>query len=341
MNDRYSRQQLFTPIGKTGQEKIRRKHVLLIGAGALGTASAEMLVRAGIGKITLVDRDYVEYSNLQRQQLYTEKDAEEALPKVIAAKRRLQEVNSEVEIEAILADMDREQFESLLQNEKIDVIMDATDNFDIRLLINDISQKFQVPWVYGACVGSYGVSFVIIPNKTPCLHCLLEQIPLGGATCDTAGIISPAVQIVASFQTAEALKILTEHEEAIRKTLLSFDLWKNEWSQLNVASLKKADCPSCGENKIYPYLQYENETKFAILCGRNSVQIRPSTPFSYTLQELSSRLQASNHQVRVNPYLLSFSYQSHRIVVFKDSRVFIHGCKNLADAKKIYYEIFT
>ena len=177
MNNRYSRQELFSPIGEEGQQKIREKHVLIIGAGALGSANAEMFVRAGVGTVTIVDRDYVDWSNLQRQQLYAESDVENNLPKAVAAKKRLEEINSEVRVEALVQDVTAEELEELVTN--VDVIIDATDNFETRFIVNDIAQKYSIPWIYGACVGSYGLSYTILPSKTPCLSCLLQAIPLG------------------------------------------------------------------------------------------------------------------------------------------------------------------
>lgn len=219
MNDRYSRQELFSPIGKEGQAKIREKSVLVVGAGALGAANAEALTRAGVKRIVLVDRDYVDWTNLQRQQLYSEEDARKQLPKVVAAKNRLSQINLEVEIQAHVMDMGIEEAEELISG--IDLIIDATDNFDTRLLINDLAHKYQVPWIYGACVGSYGISYTIIPGNGPCLNCLLDKIPANGQTCDTAGIIAPAVQMVTAYQTAEALKILVEDFEAVRKKIVT------------------------------------------------------------------------------------------------------------------------
>lgn len=186
MNNRYSRQELFSPIGERGQQKIGEKHVLIIGAGALGSANAEMLVRAGVGKVTIVDRDYIDWSNLQRQQLYCEADVESNLPKVVAAKRRLQAINSHVVVDAYVQDVTAEELEQLITD--VNVMIDATDNFETRFIVNDISQKYSIPWIYGACVGSYGLSYTILPGKTPCLSCLLQSIPLGGVTCDTAGL---------------------------------------------------------------------------------------------------------------------------------------------------------
>lgn len=335
MNERYSRQELFAPIGVAGQEKLRNKHVLIIGAGALGTGSAEMLVRAGIGKITLADRDYVEWSNLQRQQLYTEEEAEQRTPKAVAAKRRLSAINAEVDIRSHVMDVSVEEMERLIDG--VDLILDASDNFDIRMVINDISQKYSIPWIYSACVGSYGISYTILPGETPCLNCLLEKVPMGGITCDTVGIISPAVQMVLSFQISEALKILVEDRLHLRNKLVSFDLWKNHQSTIKVDMLKKADCLSCGAERSYPYLSFSNQTKTAVLCGRDTVQIRPSQPLDRDLESLDKILSKRKCEVKRNPYLLSFSTTNHRLVVFKDGRVLIHGTKSIAEAKTLYH----
>ncbi|THE10867.1 thiazole biosynthesis adenylyltransferase ThiF [Bacillus timonensis] len=335
MSERYSRQELFTPIGLEGQKKIRSKHVLIIGAGALGTGSAEGLVRAGIGRLTIVDRDYVEWTNLQRQQLYSEEDAVNRLPKAVAAKQRLEKINSEVDIQADVMDVSIQEIENIIDN--VDLIIDATDNFDIRMLLNDASQKYNIPWIYGACVGSYGISYVILPGKTPCLHCLLETIPMGGLTCDTVGIISPAVQMVVAYQVTEALKILVEDFDALRNKLVSFDLWKNQHTAIKIDRVKKEGCLSCGTNPTYPFLTYENQTKSAVLCGRDSVQIRPSKRMERDLSSLAERLTAHGGKVETNPFLLSFTQGSHRMVVFKDGRVLIHGTKDLSEAKSLYH----
>lgn len=271
--ERYSRQILFNPIGETGQQLLSEKHVLIVGVGTLGTLSSEALARAGVGKLTLVDRDYIEWSNLQRQQLFTEADAKNRVPKAVAATKRLREINSEIEIISHIADVSPEEMEELIIG--VDLILDATDNFDIRMIINDAAQKHEIPWIYGSCVGSYGMSYTVIPNETPCLHCLIENIPVGGATCDTAGIIHPTASQVVVHQTAEALKILTNNEQALRGKLISFDVWENQVIEMGVQSVRKVDCPSCGSNPTYPFLQYDQQTKSAVLCGRQAVQIRP------------------------------------------------------------------
>lgn len=335
MNERYSRQELFSGIGVKGQKMLAAKHALIIGAGALGSGNAEALVRAGIGKVTIVDRDYVEWSNLQRQQLYTEQDAADRMPKAIAAKKRLNAINSTVTVEAVVADAGVEELERL--TEGIDIILDSTDNFDTRMIINDISQKHHIPWVYGACVGSYGISYTIIPGETPCLHCLMETVPLGGATCDTAGIISSAVNMVVSFQTAEALKILVEDFTHVRKKLVTFDLWQNQNAAISVGSLKKEECLSCGKEPEFPFLNYENQTKSAVLCGRNTVQIRPSNLGKRDLESVAESLMKTGGKVERNPFLLSFETGDQRLVLFQDGRVLIHGTKDIAQAKNIYH----
>ncbi|MGN4941673.1 thiazole biosynthesis adenylyltransferase ThiF [Bacillus cereus group sp. MYBK104-1] len=338
MNNRYSRQELFSPIGEEGQQKIREKHVLIIGAGALGSTNAEMFVRAGVGTVTIVDRDYVDWSNLQRQQLYAESDVENNLPKAVAAKKRLEEINSEVRVKALVQDVTAEELEELVTN--VNVMIDATDNFETRFIVNDIAQKYSIPWIYGACVGSYGLSYTILPSKTPCLSCLLQSIPLGGATCDTAGIISPAVSLVVSHQVTEALKLLVEDYESLRDGLVSFDVWKNEYSCMNVQKLRKHNCPSCGENALYPYLNKENTSKTAVLCGRNTVQIRPPYKEEMDFERYKELLNDRVNDLNVNPYLLSFSVEEKRLVAFKDGRVLVHGTKDISEAKTVYHRYF-
>lgn len=335
MNGRYSRQKLFRPIGETGQRELGHKRVAIIGAGALGTGNAEALVRAGVGQIAIADRDYVEWSNLQRQQLYGEKDAEARIPKVVAAESRLREINSEVSVDGFVMDVSMNEIETFVKG--ADCIIDATDNFDTRFLINDVSQKHGIPWIYGACVGSYGITYTIIPGETPCLGCLLETVPMTGATCDTAGIIGPAVQMVTAYQTAEALKLLVGDRAALHRKLVSFDLWENQQSALNVDAVKKADCPSCGSNRTYPYLQVVNSTKTAVLCGRDTVQIRPAHPIQLDLEVLAQNLSRLGGEVQANPYLISFHIGERRLAIFRDGRVLVHGTKDIAEAKSLVH----
>jgi sulfur carrier protein ThiS adenylyltransferase len=336
LSGRYSRQELFARIGGEGQQKLGSKHVLIIGAGALGTGSAESLVRAGVGTVTLVDRDYVEASNLQRQQLYSEDDAILRLPKAVAAKARLERINSEINIRAIVADVTVQELEELTNG--VDVIVDATDNFETRLLINDMSQKKWIPWIYGACVGSYGLTLTILPGVTPCLNCLLETIPIGGATCDTVGVIAPAVYMVVAYQTSEVLKLLVDDRAALHGKLISFDLWTNAHAAIKVDRMKKQSCPSCGEYPTYPYLQPDLQLRTAILCGRDTVQIRPPAPVKRDLEQLAQSLsRQESGKVEANPYLVSFSIGSCRLAIFQDGRVLVHGTKDIAEAKNLYH----
>lgn len=337
MNDRYSRQILFSGIGQAGQEKIRQKHVLIIGAGALGSGNAEVLSRAGVGRITIIDRDYVEPSNLQRQQLYTEEDVAEKLPKAAAAEKRLKAINSDVTVSAIIGDANAALLEDLVKG--VDVMIDATDNFETRMAMNDVAQKHGIPWIYGACVGSFGMSFSIIPGKTPCLNCLLRSIPLQGMTCDTGGIIAPAVQMVIAHQTAEALKMLAQDWQAVRTAFVSFDLWRNQYTSMKMSKAKDPGCLSCGETRTYPYLEQENWTKTTVLCGRDTVQIRPSIQGELSLEKLAGQLTSLGHSVKGNPYLLSVEMGPERMVIFKDGRALIHGTKDLTHAKAVYQRI--
>jgi molybdopterin/thiamine biosynthesis adenylyltransferase len=337
MKERYSRQTLFPAIGEDGQRKIRSKHVLVIGAGALGSANAEFLVRAGVGKLTIVDRDYVEESNLQRQQLYNEEDVLEKLPKAEAAKKHLQRINSDVEIVPLVIDGTAQSLEALMQS--ISLIIDATDNFETRMVINDLSQKHKVPWIYGACVGSVGMSFTIIPGITPCMNCLLRSIPVQGMTCDTGGIISPAVQMVVAHQTADALKILVEDYNSVRPAFTTFDMWRNQYQSIKVGKAKKTDCLSCGQDPTYPFLTQENATKTTVLCGRDTVQVRPPKAIKLNLEKLSADLDGSGYQIKSNPFLLSIEKSGERMVVFNDGRALIHGTKDMAHAKALYQRI--
>ncbi len=312
------------------------RHVVIIGAGALGTANAEQLVRGGVGHVTLIDRDHVEWSNLQRQQLYTEQDVQDHLPKAVAAKRRLGKVNSVVSVTAIVEDVTPENIERLVRGS--DLMIDATDNFGVRMLINDVAAKSGIPWIFGACVGSYGMTYTIRPGQTPCLHCLLEHLPKQQETCETSGVISPVVQLVAAHQVTEALKYLTGADNALRQTLLSFDVWDNHQSQINVGSLRQSACPSCGDDPVYPYLNAPI-VQFVTLCGRDTVQIRGEGPRD--LVRLEQELTTHGISCLQNPYLLMFKADDYRITAFADGRILLHGEANLQQAKRVYENYFT
>ncbi|MGD7045919.1 ThiF family adenylyltransferase [Jeotgalibacillus proteolyticus] len=340
MNERYSRQELFAPIGVEGQRKIRDKHVLLIGLGALGSSAADMLVRAGIGKLTIVDRDYVDWSNLGRQLLYYEEDAKNHLPKAIAAQQKLKKINSEVEVTAHIMDVAGPDLERLLQKGEIDLILDGTDQFDIRLLINDAAQKYSVPWIYGACVGSYGMSYTILPGETPCLHCLLQKLPLQGPTCDTNGVISPIVHVVTAHQVTEALKLCTGDRSELRRELITFDLWNYQHQAVRVEKVKKESCPSCGVDPTYPFLQQKDGFQLDVLCGRDTIQIRPLENNARDLNKLEALLQEKEGKTVRNEYLLVHQAK-HRLVFFKDGRVLVHGTKDREKAAMLYQQLLT
>lgn len=336
-HDRYSRQQRFAGIGAEGQRQLSQARLLILGAGALGAACAETMVRAGVGSVTIVDRDVVEWSNLQRQNLYAERDAADRLPKAAAAAERLAAVNSSVHVRGIVADVTTREIRTLVRD--VDLVLDAADNFEIRMILNDRCQEAGIPWIYGACVGSYGLSFTVLPGVTPCLNCLLDYIPAGGDTCETAGIIAPAVQMTAAYQTAEALKLLSGRRDALRGTLVSFDLWSNHSASVDVSRLKRDDCPSCGTHAERPYLSLLNHPRTAVLCGRNTVQIRPAEPQELELDEWARKL-AVHGEVEANPHLLSFRADGCRLVLFADGRVLVHGTDDPARARSLAHRFF-
>src|SRR5438552_1979555 len=247
--ERYSRQILFEGIGEEGQRRLRAAQVLVVGCGALGSAQVEMLARAGVGKLRIVDRDFVEESNLQRQTMFTEADARERVPKAVAAARRVAEINSEVECAGEVADVNQSNVERLI--EACDVVLDGTDNFATRYLINDACVKHTVAWVYGAAVGSYGVTMTIRPNESPCLRCVFPEAPAvaSAPTCDTAGVIMPIINIVAAVQVSEALKLLTGQEKELHNSLMQFDVWRNEWRRISIGA-PVTDCPACSRHEF-------------------------------------------------------------------------------------------
>ncbi|WP_022792495.1 ThiF family adenylyltransferase [Marinococcus halotolerans] len=337
MDERYSRQQLFSPIGEAGQKKLNESSVTIVGAGALGASAAEMLVRAGIGTVTIADRDYVEYSNLQRQQLYTEKDAAEQMPKAAAAEKRLREINSGVHVHGEVVDVDFTWIEA--KAAETDLIIDGTDNFDTRLLINEAARKYGKPWVYGACVGSIGMVHPFLPGERPCFRCVWKKIPSQGQTCDTVGVIAPAVQSVAAKQTAAALKILVGDGESLPVALDYFDLWNQQQFSIGLQSSKDPGCESCGEKATYPALTYEHSNKTSVLCGRDTVQIRPGKSRQLNFERLERDWESRNWRVRKNPYLLSVQTGTRRIVLFQDGRALIHGTSDVQEAKRWYAQL--
>lgn len=333
MNERHSRQILFKPIGSDGQEKLLASRVLLVGCGALGASHAEMLARAGVGKLRIVDRDFVEFTNLQRQTLFKESDAADRLPKAIAAKARIGEINSEVEVEAIIADVNHSNVESLIDG--CELVIDGTDNFQVRYLVNDACVKGGVTWIYGAAVSSYGTTMTIIPAKTPCLRCIFDEMPDPGSspTCDTAGVIMPIIATVSATQVAEALKILTGNMADLHGSLMQFDVWANDRQRIKLGE-PNPDCKTCGQ-RIFEFLDSETQEFSAVLCGRDAVQIAPSKASVVDLEALADRLEPIS-AVRVNEYLLRFTAGENEITVFRDGRAIIKGIDDIAAARSLY-----
>lgn len=333
MNERYSRQILFREIGKDGQEKLLNSRVLLVGCGALGAAHAETLARAGVGFLRIVDRDFVEFSNLQRQTLYSEADAKDRVPKAVAAKNRIAEINSEIEVEAIVADVNHSNIESFVKN--IDLILDGTDNFQIRYLINDACVKHEKTWIYGAAVSSYGTSMTIFPHETPCLRCIFEEMPDAGSapTCDTAGVIQPIISSISAIQTTEALKILTGNLDKLHKSLIQIDVWNNDWRKIKLGK-PNADCECCAKRN-FEFLDAESGEFSAVLCGRNAVQIAPPKPTKINLENLAERLK-SYGELKLNEYLLRLSIENYELTVFADARAIIRGTDDISTARIIY-----
>ncbi len=307
---------------------------LVCGCGALGSTIASLLVRAGVGKVRIVDRDFVELGNLQRQVLFDEADAAAGTPKAVAAAEKLRGINSTVIIEPVVADVNPANVENLCEN--IDVILDGTDNFETRFLLNDAAVKNGIPWILGGCVGAEGQTMTIIPGETPCLACLMETCPPWGSTptCDTAGILGPVVGVIASIQAMEAIKILSSNRAAVSRTLTAVDLWQNRVRQIDAQNLREAtDCLVC-KKKEFPYLTSREGSRSAVLCGRNSVQItQPGGALS--LDELAARL-SPHFQLVKNAYLLRFRAETHEITLFTDGRAIISGTDDIAIARSIY-----
>ena len=332
-SDRYSRQVLFAGIGEEGQRRLAAARAIIIGCGALGSAQAEVLARAGVGKLRVVDRDFVEFSNLQRQTMFTEDDAANRLPKSIACANHLSEINSEINVEPEIADVNYSNIERLI--DQCDVVLDGTDNFATRYLINDACVKHNVNWIYGAAVGSYGVTMTIRPNQTPCLRCVFPEPPAvaSAPTCDTAGVIMPIINIVAAVQVSEALKLLTGQEKELHKSLMQFDVWRNEWRRISIGA-PVTDCPACSRHE-FATLEPGNGDFTAVLCGRHAVQVSPSRPARIDLNLLGKRL-APSGEVRLNDYLLRFQTGEFEMTIFQDARSIIRGTDDVPTARSLY-----
>jgi len=334
-SERYSRQVLFAGIGQEGQARLRASRAVVIGCGALGALHAEMLARAGVGRLRLVDRDFVEESNLQRQIMYEERDVRERLPKAVAAAARVGRINSEVGAEARVEDVNYSNVEELIGD--ADVVLDGTDNFETRFLLNDAAVKLGKPWVYGAAVGAYGVQMTIRPRVTPCLRCVFPDPPAPGTspTCDTAGVILPVVAAVASYQVAEALKLLAGRPDQLHGALLQFDLWENTSARLRLgAAGEMGDCPACRQGR-YEFLTARGGQLATTLCGRNAVQLTPGARGRVDFARLAEKLGGAG-AVSYNRFLLRFAADGCEITVFPDARAIVKGTEDPAVARSLY-----
>lgn len=331
-DERYSRQERFAPLGREGQRRIREARVAIVGCGALGTAQAELLARAGVGFLRLVDRDYVESSNLQRQLLFDERDAEEGLPKAVAAARRLALVNSGVDVDAAVADLTAANVEDLLGD--VGLILDGTDNFETRYLLNDFSVSARVPWIYGAAVGSYGIRMAVIPGRTACFRCVYPEPPTGvQPTCETAGVLGPVTVAVAALQAADALRMVSGHADEVSGAITTLDVWAGAVRQV-AAPERDPACPCCVQRK-FVYLEGRRRAPIS-LCGRNAVQIHErSRPVD--LAGLARQLEpVAAGAVRFNEFALRAAVEDCELTVFPDGRAIIKGTTDVAVARSLY-----
>jgi molybdopterin/thiamine biosynthesis adenylyltransferase len=332
LQEKYSRQMLFAGIGPEGQQRLLASRAAIVGCGAIGAAAANLLVRAGVGYLRIIDRDFVETSNLQRQTLFDEADALNALPKAVAAERKLHAINSSVTVEGVVADLSPGNAEALLDG--VDLLLDGTDNFETRFLLNDVAVKTSRPWIYAAGVASYGLTMAIRPGATACLACLLETGAGGQGleeTCDTIGVLGPIVNLIASLEVAEALKFLSGHPEALHGRLLSCDVWTGRMQSIGVA--QHPSCRACIRRE-FTYLAGEVQPHIT-LCGRDSVQIHERTR-ALDLGALQARLKPLVEDVRQNDFLLRFRIAPYEMTVFADGRAILKGTKDPAVARSLY-----
>ncbi len=330
-NSRYSRQILFPPIGEEGQRRIEQASICIVGCGALGSFQAEALARAGVGRLRVIDRDYVDYTNLQRQWLYAESDAESETPKAVAAARRLHQINRDVEVEALVNDLTPSNAEELAAG--CGLILDGTDNFETRYLLNDLSVKLGVPWIYGAAIGSYGVVMPVIPGVSPCLACVYPEPPPGlQPTCDVNGVLASATASIAALQVAIALRLIVG--ERFRTLIHTVDVWKGTSRQLD-AGERDANCLACGRRE-FVYLDGKRRAPVS-LCGRNAVQLHDvSKPLD--LQELAVRLSAHG-EVRVNDFALRLRLPKYDLTFFPDGRAIVKGTTDVGVARSVYAQL--
>jgi molybdopterin-synthase adenylyltransferase len=330
--ERYSRQILFSGMGEEGQRKLLASSAVIVGCGAIGASTAQLLARAGVGRLRVIDRDFVEHSNLQRQALFDENDASQSWPKAMAAERKLRQLNSEIAMEGVVADVTPQNVAELLDG--FDVILDGTDNFETRFLVNDFAVQAGRPWIYAAAVGSYGLTFAIRPEVTACLACLLETPDAGSLleeTCDTVGVIGPIVNLVASLEATEALKILSGHGEALHGRLVSCDVWSGKIQ--SIAVLRDPQCRACVRHEFF-YLAGKAQPHIT-LCGRDSVQIHEHRR-SLDLAALGEKISAAGIAVKKNDFLLKFGIAPYELTVFADGRAILKGSTDPAVARSLY-----
>lgn len=334
---RYSRQTRFAPLGEDGQRRLMESRVLLVGCGALGSVLAETLTRAGVGHLRIVDRDFVETTNLQRQVLFDEDDVAAQMPKSVAAVDKLRRINSTIVLEPVVADVDCRNIRELARDANL--LLDGTDNFETRFLLNDLSLETGVPWVYGGCIGSHGQVMAVLPGKTACLRCVIESPPDPGTTetCETAGILGPTVNVIASWQAILAMKILAGRLDDVPQALTVIDLWDHTFRTLDVSSLHaNGDCPACKRGERL-WLSGQTGSRSTVLCGRNSVQVVPSSPTTLSLDELSAKWQGHGTVTR-NLYLarLALSGDEFELTVFRDGRAIVRGTQEISVARALY-----
>lgn len=331
---RYARQTLLTPIGRDGQARIAATHVLVVGCGALGGASANLLARAGFGRITVVDRDYVELHNLQRQTLFDEADVAAHVPKAAAAAARLAQINSEITVVPVVADVNPVTIESLLAG--VDLIVDGLDNFETRYILNDAAVKHGIPWVCGGVIGAYGMTMTVRPGQSACLRCVFPEPPAAGSapTCDTAGVLGPAVDVVAGLQVAEAMKLAVGALDALNPGLISIDVWSLAFDRIPILG-PIPGCPTCGHRR-FTFLD-AGLNQSTSLCGHDAVQILVTPPVSLDLAALELRLSPSGETLR-NRFLLRFhpAESDHELTVFPDGRAIIKGTTDPTEARTLY-----
>ena len=327
-NSRYSRQERFGPIGEEGQTRIGQSRAVVIGCGALGSMIAERLVRAGVGFVRLVDRDWVELSNLQRQTLFDEEDAAEARPKAVAAQQKLAKINSTVEIDASVEDVDYRSIATLAGD--CDLILDGTDNFETRFLINDFCVREKKPWIHAGCLCASGQILSIVPGKSACFRCLVPDLPPrdGIETCDSAGVLGSAIGIIASWQAGEALKVLSGNEQAVCPGLIVLDTWNND---CRIVDLRRSEnCPCCVHGE-YPFLDGEIRTTASVLCGKNAVQLESPQAAGESLDTIARKV-AEQGELKQNAYFVKLALPKYHLTIFRGGRTIVEGttCENEA-----------